>query len=113
MRFLDGLQGVLSDYSEVRTELAFKLLDVDSDGRLSLLNLLQINHHLGESGRRSPFSAELTRLYREYKDRNLHMRDGYKYQMQLNLNTYQKLVVPQSCIVDELRLRVFGAIPTA
>jgi hypothetical protein len=41
------------------------------------------------------------------------MRDGYKYQMQLNLSTYQKLVVPQSCIVDELRLRVFGAIPTA
>jgi len=31
--------------------------------------------------------------------------------MQLNQNQYTKLV-PYSCLVDELRLRLFGAIPS-
>ena len=84
MRFLQAFSPVLSEYSEVRGDIPFNLLDVDGDGRLNLLNLLQIHHHLGENGRRSPFAVELRRLYHEYKEKNLHMRDGYKYQMQLN-----------------------------
>ena len=31
--------------------------------------------------------------------------------MVLNLSTYMKLI-PHSCLVDELRLRLFGAVPT-
>ncbi len=70
---------MLSEYSEVRGEIPFKLLDVDGDGKLNLLNLLQIHHQLGESGRRSCFAVELRKLYNEYKEKNLHMRDGFKY----------------------------------
>ena len=110
VRFLQAFTPVLSEYAEVRGEVPFRLLDVDGDGKINILNILQIHHHLGPRGNKSPFSVELRRIYREYKDRNLHMRDGYKYQVQLNESTFQKLV-PNSCLIDELRLRIFGAIP--
>jgi len=40
------------------------------------------------------------------------MRSGYKEQIVLNLDTFLK-IVPYPCLVDELRLRLFAAVPTA
>ena len=39
-RFATAFLPVMSDYSEVRGEIPFKLLDVDCDGKLSILNII-------------------------------------------------------------------------
>jgi hypothetical protein len=57
------------------------------------------------------FAIELRRIFHEYKEKNLHLRDGFRNQIVLNSSTYTKLV-PHSCLIDELRLRLFGGIPT-
>jgi len=104
---------LMSEYSEVRGEVIFRLLDVDGDGKLSILSILQVHHHLSKNGagKRCMLAIELRKLYREYMERNMIMRQGFRHQVLMNETVFYKLV-PQPCLVDELRLRVFHASPT-
>jgi hypothetical protein len=114
LRFTEAFMPVMSDYSEVRGEVPFRVLDIDNDGKLNILNILQVHHNLtsrSPNGKRCMFAIELRKIFQEYKQKNLHLRDGYRHQMVLNSSTYMKLI-PHSCLIDELRLRLFGAIPT-
>ena len=56
-------------------------------------------------------AIELRRLYREYMERNVQLRQGLRHQVTMNETTFFKLV-PHACLVDELRLRLFHASPT-
>ena len=38
----------MSEYSEVRGDIIFKILDVDGDGKLNILNIIQIHHNLAK-----------------------------------------------------------------
>lgn len=113
LTFSNALLPLMSEYSEIRGEVIFRLLDVDGDGKLSILNILQVHHHLSKNGDgiRCMLAIELRRLYREYMERNIQLRQGFRHQVTMNEGTFHKLV-PQACLVDELRLRIFAAPPT-
>jgi hypothetical protein len=66
----------MSDYAEVRAQVPFALLDVDNDGKLNILTLLQVHHHLYNKS--CLVAIELSKLFQEYKLRNVHLKDGFR-----------------------------------
>jgi hypothetical protein len=65
-RFVTAFMPVLSDYSEVRGEVPFRIMDIDSDGFLNILNILQVHHNLtsrSASGKRCLFAIELRKIF--------------------------------------------------
>jgi hypothetical protein len=65
-RFVTAFMPVLSDYSEVRGEVPFRIMDIDGDGLLNILNILQVHHNLtsrSASGKRCLFAIELRKIF--------------------------------------------------
>jgi Ca2+-binding EF-hand superfamily protein len=81
LRFAKAFHPLMSEYSEVRGEFVFNLLDVDHDGKLNILNIIQIHHNLisrgGEEGT-CLLAIEMKKLFNEYKERNVHMKLGFR-----------------------------------
>ena len=66
LRFTEAFLPVMSDYSEVRGEIPFRILDIDNDGKLNILNILQVHHNLtsrSANGKRCMFAIELRKIF--------------------------------------------------
>ena len=51
--------------------------------------------------RNTNFAQELLILIREYKMKNVLLKDGYRRKIALNFATFNELI-PKSCLIDEL-----------
>lgn len=79
LRFASAMHPLMSEYSEVRGEVIFKMFDIDCDGKINVLNLIQIHQNLVRQGLgKSLIAMEVRKLFREYRDKNILMKHGYK-----------------------------------
>lgn len=54
----------------------------------------------------SLIALEIYKLMKEYKDKTILMRDGFRAQIQLNFFVYNK-IIPASCLIREFLYRFF------
>ncbi len=59
-----------------------------------------------------PNNINTFRLFKEYKQKNVLMKSGFRSQIVLNFSTFNK-IVPYSCLANELQFRLFGSIYTS
>mgnify|MGYP006893384029 CR=1 FL=1 len=80
------------------------MLDVNNKGTLDIMILMQLYNNLN---RNTMFGQEILRIVREYKNKNILLKGGYKRRIVLNFTTFNTLV-PNSCLIEELQYRIFG-----
>ena len=66
---------LLSDRKEKRNKFVFEMLDLDKDGKLNILNVLQLWKQVPLKSR---LRKEIYKLLQEYKNKNILMKNGFK-----------------------------------
>ena len=106
MRFAEVVMGLIDETNKDNMNRAvFNILDIKSQGQLDIVMLMQIYNNLD---RDTLFAQEILVLIREYKSKNILLQAGYRRQITLNFSTFN-LLVPRSCLIDELQYVFFGA----
>ena len=104
--FMDFLRVVMPLYENnfvKRNRHVFDLLDIDKDGELDIISMIQIYKYLPD---RCLLKYEVLLLLDEYKNRNvIHKRIGRHNP--LDFNKFNK-IVPQSTIAKALQFSFFG-----
>ena len=57
---------LMNEYKEIRGDVPFQILDVDGDGKVNILNIIQIHHNLvtkSSVGKRCVFAIEIGKLF--------------------------------------------------
>ena len=67
---------LLSDRKEKRNKFVFEMLDLDKDGKLNILNVLQLWKQVPLKSR---LRKEIYKLLQEYKNKNILMKNGFKH----------------------------------
>ena len=87
-----------------KNRFAFDFLDVDKDGSIDILSMIQIYKCLPD---RSLLKFELLLLLEEYKSKNItNSQAGFRVK-QVNFGTFNMLI-PQSCLLKSLQFTFFG-----
>mmetsp|Transcript_18654 Transcript_18654/g.17749 ORF Transcript_18654/g.17749 Transcript_18654/m.17749 type:complete len:246 (-) Transcript_18654:29-766(-) len=106
IEFAEWFYDILNDLREKRNEFIFKMLDIDKDGKLSCISLLQIYKNMNPN---TLFGKEIFKILKEYKNKNLLMKHGYRSQVVLNFNLFNKLI-PYSTLINEFHLKIYGGL---
>ena len=104
VRFSSIFLAFLDDIKENRNRAFFEILDLNGTGKLSIMFLMQI---VNDVDRDTLFGQEILKIVREYKEKNIMLREGYRRRIVLNFATFNALV-PNSALIKELQYRIFG-----
>lgn len=95
---------LLDHRQDRRNRCVFNLLEFNGDGDLDIMILMQLFNNLP---RESMFGQEMLKMVREYKNKNILMKGGFRRQIELNYNCFNELI-PYSSIIDEFQYKIFG-----
>ena len=105
-RFLQALYPMQDPDNRLNyNKIPFKILDMDRDGTLNILNIL---HLIKNIPTKSGLGNEIFKLMNWQVKNNLHSKSSVNRRERLNYDVYCK-VVGRSCIIQEIRDVVFGA----
>jgi len=95
---------LLEDNKDKRNRCVFDILDVNSTGMLDIMILMQLYNNIE---RETMFAQEILKIVREFKNKNILLKGGYKRRILLNFTTFNTLI-SNSCLIEELQYRIFG-----
>jgi hypothetical protein len=87
----------IDDVKDKRNRAVFNLMEFNGDGELDIMILMQLYNNINIE---TMFGQEILRMVKEYKNKNVLMKGGFKRQITLNFNTFNALV-PYSTLIDE------------
>ena len=101
--FFHRLKPFVLEERYVHSETSFKVLDIDNDGKLNVLNLLQMFQNVPSSSR---LGQELFKVIEFFLEKNLHSRSIN--QVQITMVVYLKLCNQKPCLNQEIRAYFLG-----
>ena len=75
VQFFSVFMPFLDDIKENRNRAYFNILDLNGTGKLSIMFLMQIMNNVD---RETLFGQDILRVVREYKEKNIMLREGYR-----------------------------------
>jgi len=99
MEFIEFLTPFRQESKPKQLHLCFEILDIDRDKILNILNILHLHKNLTP---RTLLSQEVIRIIDEYLEKNLLNSSRRTNRIEIDFETYHKLVT-ESCIRNEIR----------
>mmetsp|Transcript_2823 Transcript_2823/g.4400 ORF Transcript_2823/g.4400 Transcript_2823/m.4400 type:complete len:144 (-) Transcript_2823:279-710(-) len=97
IQFTHTVMDILDEIKDRRNRTIFNFLEFNGDGELDIMILMQLFNNVK---RNTMFGQEILKMVREYKTRNVLMKEGFSRQVTLNFATFNRLI-PYSSLVDE------------
>lgn len=115
LRYLECLYPLFNnDNRQNHNKVAFKILDIDNDGQLNIMNLMHLHIYLApsEKGTQSRLSNEIFKLIEYYIKNTLTKKQSSIQGTNpgINYDDFNK-IVGKSCIIDQIRHSIFGVNP--
>ena len=92
------------DDKNEQLKVCFRILDIDHDRILNILNLLHLHKYLQP---RTMLAREVITLIDEYLTKNILTNSKRLHRIELDFENFNK-VLPFSCIRDEIRSKFWG-----
>ena len=102
--FASTFDKLAEDKPDSASRCVFDLLDFEGKGKLTIVLLLQI---LKNFDRQTHFAQEIYMLVKEFKNKNVLLKGGYRRKISLNYSFFSEMI-PHSCLIDELQYVLFG-----
>lgn len=104
-KFVQGLKiFVLDEEKQNQQKTCFKILDIDRDGVLNIINLAYLQKGIPA---KSTFGQELQKVIAYYLTNNLFNKSA-RHRFDINLEVYLKAVRNRICLVQEIRKFLLG-----
>lgn len=95
-KFFESLKSfVLDEDKQSQAKIAFKILDLDRDGLLNILNLLHLYKNIPTN---TQLGMEIFKVIQEFLTKNLYSK-SILHRVEINAEVYLKILNQRTCIV--------------
>ena len=104
-QFIENMMVFVKDDKNAHIRTCFKILDIDGDGLINILNLLHLYRHMSI---RTLLGREVMLMIDEYLSKNVFTSPLVIKKTEINFELFFKIVGGKCCIKDEIRRKFWG-----